>query len=238
MAFHLNLLAEPTEREDWPHYNFHGNVVHSSPPPIAICPTPNPISNIHPPLLAVFVVACYRVAGYFLTWYPLQLNKALLETNRIELIAMYQACKRKFIFNQYKLNRCKQRKTSWCGNILISIKSTNDKSHLVSGYLCQEHRHREGHEFDRQTITPSRLVYAAAVPPSCLSRGEESRGNLLRIQNFPFPLSLPSALILLSPIWHSIRCSGQFSLPGCCLYVVKLMVDPLPWGRLLLSQSN
>ena len=60
----------------------------------------------------------------------------------------------------------------------------------MSGYLCQEHRHREGHEFDRQTITPSRLVYAAAVPPSCLSRGEESRGNLLRIQNFPFSLPI------------------------------------------------
>ena len=136
---------------------------------------------------------------------------------------MYQACRRKFIFNQYQLNRCKQRKTSWCGNILISIKSTNDKSHLVSGYLCQEHRHREGHEFDRQTITPSRLVYAAAVPPSCLSREEESRGN--PPFPFPFPLSLSSALILLSPIWHSIRCSGQFSLPGCCRYFVKLMVN-------------
>ena len=190
MAFHLNLLAEPTEREDWPHYNFHGNVVHSSPPPIAICPTPNPISNIHPPLLAVFVVACYRVAGYFLTWYPLQLNKALLETIRIELIAMYQICKRKFIFNQYKLNRCRLRKTSWCGNILISIKSTNDKSHLASGYLCQEHRHREGHEFDRQTITPSRLVYAAAVSPFLLvkrrgEQGEPSSHTKLPLPSFP-----------------------------------------------------
>ena len=100
------------------------------------------------------------------------------------------------------------------------IKSTNDISHLVFGYLCQEHRHREGHEFDRQTITPSRLVYAAAVPPSLLVKrgGEQSRGNLRRIQNFPFPFSLSSALILLSPIWHSISYSGQFRCSDSFIY--------------------